>query len=144
MSRKYEIKKQVIGEDEHFERAGRLLNRVKWGRDGIKAGQGDVEASPIGTNDPRSDSMQRGGNDKSDERVDVDGDRPRPSTSGTDRGWQMTMCQRQPCDHRWWQSNGFCGWQKEQKSKCFKDCQTGRYGSEDDLWCRVWQRTRFL
>ena len=81
MSRKCEIKKQVIGEDEHFEKAGRILNRVKWGRDGIKikAGQGDVEASPIGTNDQRSDSMQRGRNDDSDERVDVDGDRPRPS-----------------------------------------------------------------
>ena len=36
ISRKYEIKKQVIGEDAHLEKTGRILNRViKWGRDGI-------------------------------------------------------------------------------------------------------------
>ena len=36
MSRKYEIKKQVIGEDADFEKSGRILNRViERGRDGI-------------------------------------------------------------------------------------------------------------
>ena len=34
--RKYEIKKQVIGEDADFDKIGRILNRaIKWGRDGI-------------------------------------------------------------------------------------------------------------
>ena len=36
MSRKYEIKKQMIGEDADLDKSGRILNRVtKWGRDGI-------------------------------------------------------------------------------------------------------------
>ena len=36
ISRKYEIKKQVIGEDPDFEKSGRILNRVpEWDRDGI-------------------------------------------------------------------------------------------------------------
>ena len=34
--RKYEIKKQVIGEDPDFEKSGRILNHViDWDRDGI-------------------------------------------------------------------------------------------------------------
>ena len=36
ISRKYEIKKQVIGDDADLEWSGRILNRViEWGRDGI-------------------------------------------------------------------------------------------------------------
>ena len=36
ISRKYEIKKQVIGEDPHLEKSGSILNRViEWNRDGI-------------------------------------------------------------------------------------------------------------
>ena len=36
ISRKYEIKKQVIGEDADLENSGRILNRaIEWGRDGI-------------------------------------------------------------------------------------------------------------
>ena len=36
ISRKYEIKKQVIGEDADLGKSGRILNRViEWGRDGI-------------------------------------------------------------------------------------------------------------
>ena len=36
ISRKYEIKKQVISEDADLEKTERILNRViKWGRDGI-------------------------------------------------------------------------------------------------------------
>ena len=36
ISRKYKIKKQVIGEDADLEKSGRILNRVVgWGRDGI-------------------------------------------------------------------------------------------------------------
>ena len=36
ISRKYEIKKQVIGEDAAFEKSGRILNRViEWGLGGI-------------------------------------------------------------------------------------------------------------
>ena len=36
ISKKYEIKKQVIGEDPHREKSGRILNRVtEWNRDGI-------------------------------------------------------------------------------------------------------------
>ena len=36
ISRKYEIKKQVIGEDADFKKSGRIWNRVvEWGRDGI-------------------------------------------------------------------------------------------------------------
>ena len=36
ISRKYEIKKQVIGEDPDFEKSGRMLNRVvECDRDGI-------------------------------------------------------------------------------------------------------------
>ena len=35
-SRKYEIKKQVVGEDADFEKSGRILNLViEWCRDGI-------------------------------------------------------------------------------------------------------------
>ena len=34
--RKYEIRKQMIGEDADFDKSGRILNRViEWGRDGI-------------------------------------------------------------------------------------------------------------
>ena len=34
--RKYEIKKQVFGEDADLEKSGRILNRViEWDRDGI-------------------------------------------------------------------------------------------------------------
>ena len=36
ISKKYEIKKQVIGEDPDLEKSGRILNRViEWDRDGI-------------------------------------------------------------------------------------------------------------
>ena len=36
ISRKYEIKKQVIGEDPDLEKSGRMLNRaIEWDRDGI-------------------------------------------------------------------------------------------------------------
>ena len=36
MSRTFEIKKQVIGEDADLEKSGRILNRViEWSRDGI-------------------------------------------------------------------------------------------------------------
>ena len=36
ISKKYEIKKQVTGEDPDFEKSGRILNRViEWNRDGI-------------------------------------------------------------------------------------------------------------
>ena len=36
ISRKYEIKKQVTGEDADIEKIGRILNRViRWDRDGI-------------------------------------------------------------------------------------------------------------
>ena len=44
-SRKYEIKKQVIGEDPDLEKSGRILNRViEWDRDGttIEADQRHV------------------------------------------------------------------------------------------------------
>ena len=45
ISRKYEINKQVIGEDPDLEKSGRILNRViEWERDGItvEADQGQV------------------------------------------------------------------------------------------------------
>ena len=52
ISKKYEIKKQVIGEDVAFEKSGRILNRViEWGLDGItieadqRHVQGDIEGS---------------------------------------------------------------------------------------------------
>ena len=36
ISKKYEIKKQVLGEDPDLEKSGRILNRViVWNRDGI-------------------------------------------------------------------------------------------------------------
>ena len=36
MTKKYEIKKQVIGEDPDLEKSGRILNRfIEWNRDGI-------------------------------------------------------------------------------------------------------------
>ena len=36
LSKKYEIKKQVLGGDQDFEKSGRILNRViEWDRDGI-------------------------------------------------------------------------------------------------------------
>ena len=39
LSKKYEIKKQVVGEDPDLEKSGRLLNRVvEWNRDGITIG----------------------------------------------------------------------------------------------------------
>ena len=51
ISRRYEIKKQVTGEDADLEKTGRILNRVIKGRDSItvEAGsetcEGDVEGS---------------------------------------------------------------------------------------------------
>ena len=67
ISRKYEIKKQVIGEDADLEKSGRILNRViEWGCDGItfeadqRQRQGDVEGSRAGTSEPHCDSMCRG------------------------------------------------------------------------------------
>ena len=51
MSRKYEIKKQVIGGDADLEKSGIILNRViEWSRDGIpieadQRRQGDTEGS---------------------------------------------------------------------------------------------------
>ena len=39
ISRKYEIKKQVIGRDPDLEKSGRILHRVsEWDRDGITIG----------------------------------------------------------------------------------------------------------
>ena len=67
ISRRYDIKKQVIGEDADLEKSGRKLNRViEWGGDGITieagpaARQGGIAGSRAGTSEPRCDSMCRG------------------------------------------------------------------------------------
>ena len=103
MSRKYEIKKQVIGGDPDLEKSGRILNRViEWNRDGITIEADQRHAREI----LKGLELERANHtatpcavDRKDEdgarmmkarvRVDVDG--PGPSTSGTDHRWQMTM-----------------------------------------------------
>ena len=108
ISRKYEIKKQVLGEDPDLEKSGRILSRViEWNCDGI-AIEADMRhvreilkdlalerANHIGTPcavDRTAQEIMKAGRG-------VDADRPRPSTSGstpmrvmtgTDRGLQMT------------------------------------------------------
>ena len=89
ISRKYEIKKQVIGEDPDLEKSGRKLNRViEWNRDGItiEADQRHVREILKGLELERAnhsatpcavERMEARG------RINVDRDRPRPSTSGT-------------------------------------------------------------
>ena len=64
---KYEIKKQVIGEDPDFEKSGRTLSRViEWNRDGItiEADQrhvrDDTERSFVGASESLCDTMCRG------------------------------------------------------------------------------------
>ena len=113
ISRKYEIKKQVIGEDADLEKSGRILNRaIEWSGDGItiEADQRHVRemlkgleleranhtASPCAVeskNEVNARNVERKG------RIGVDGDRLRPSTSGTtwvrvttgtDHRWKMT------------------------------------------------------
>ena len=50
ISRTHEIMKQVIGKDANLEKFGRILNIIKWGRDGItirggsETCQGDIES----------------------------------------------------------------------------------------------------
>ena len=91
ISRRYEIKKQVIGEIQ-TEKSGRILNRViEWNRDGItieadhrhdrEASNWNERITLLWTGRMRTAEEMM----KARERVDVDGGRPRPSTSGTDR-----------------------------------------------------------
>ena len=89
----YEIKQQVVGEDADFEKSGRILNRVsEGGSDGItiEADQKHVReilkgleleranhtATPCAVESKKGMMNERG-------RIGVDGDRLRPSTSGT-------------------------------------------------------------
>ena len=67
ISIKYEIKKQVIGEDPDLEKSGRKLNRViEWNRDGNhnrgrpETCQRDTERTRVGTSESLCDSMRRG------------------------------------------------------------------------------------
>ena len=97
-SRKDEIKKQVIGEDPNLEKSGRKLNRfIDWIRDGItiEADQRHVREILKGLELERANhsaaSMRRGEEGlrtapermEARGRINVDRDRPRPSTSGT-------------------------------------------------------------
>ena len=92
-SRKYDIKKQVIGEDPDFEKSGRILNRViEWDRDGItiEADQRHVRKILKGLELERAShsawkGRMRAAREgmKARESTNVDRDRPRSSTSGT-------------------------------------------------------------
>ena len=89
--------------DPDLEKSGRILNRVtEWNRNGItiEADQRHVREILKGLELERITlrlhvltGMMRTAQEmmKARERVEVDGGRPRPSTSGTDRRWQMTM-----------------------------------------------------
>ena len=60
ISKKYEIKKQVLGRDPDLEKSGRILNRVvEWERDGItiEACQRDNEGPRATASEPLCDSM---------------------------------------------------------------------------------------
>ena len=84
ISKKYEIRKQVLGRDPDLEKSGRILNRViDWDRDGItiEADQRHVREIMKGFELERANhsAMWQGGM-KARERTDAD--EGRPSTGG--------------------------------------------------------------
>ena len=97
ISKKYEIKEQVIGEDLDLEKSGRILNRViEWNRDGIaiEADQRHVREILKGLELERANrsatpcAVERKNEGKEErrkrwEKTDANRDRLRPSTSGT-------------------------------------------------------------
>ena len=101
-SKKYEIRKQVLGGDPDLEKTGRTLNRViEWDRDGITI-EADVRQIMKGLELERADhSATPCDVAKRDEcKGRTDADEGRPSTNGlmrttmtteTDPGWPMTM-----------------------------------------------------
>ena len=114
VSRRYEIKMQVIGEDADFEKSGRILNRVvQRDRDGttIEADQRDVreilkdlelERANHSTTPCAVERKDEGGARKEESKGRTDTDRDRLGsnksgttsmmvTTGTDSRWQMTM-----------------------------------------------------
>ena len=103
ISNKYEVKKQVIGEDPDLEKSGRILNRViKWNHNGttikpdqrhfseilkgLELEQANRSATPSGV-----ERMDEG----KGERVGADRNRPRQSTSGTMRTTAMKGTDRE-------------------------------------------------
>ena len=95
VSRKFEIKKQVIGEDANLVKGGRILNCVfQWGRDGITADQRRLHHA-LWKGRMRAAQEVR----KARKRTDGNRDILKPSTSGTawvtvmagtDRRWKVT------------------------------------------------------
>ena len=86
ISRKYEIKKQVIGEDADLEKSGRILNRViEWGSDGImiEADQRHVREIWKGLELERANHTATPCAVESKNEVNERKDRLRPSTCGT-------------------------------------------------------------
>ena len=102
-SKKYEIKKQVIGEDPDLEKGGRILNRViEWNRDGVTNGADQRHVREIlkGLGLERANrsatpcALDRRDEGKGESRHGQD--RPRLSTSGAARTTVTTAT-----DHRW-------------------------------------------
>ena len=97
-SRRYEIKKQVIGEDPEIEKSGRILNRViEWGRDGITIEADQIHVREILKDleleranhyatpcvvERKNEGIRRSDEGKGGEPMRTGTDR-RPSTSGT-------------------------------------------------------------
>ena len=95
ISRRYDIKKQVIGEDPDLEKSGRILSRViAWNRDGItiEADQRHVREMLKGLELERATRhrVPWRGRMKARRRVGADRNRRRLSTSGTMRTTMMT------------------------------------------------------
>ena len=108
ISKRYEIKKQVIGEDPDLEKSGRMLNRViAWNRHGItiEADQRHVReilkgleseranrsATPCGVerkDEGKGEHRRRKGQIQTEHERDGHG---RTVTTGTDCRWQMMM-----------------------------------------------------
>ena len=84
ISKRYEIKKQVIGEDPDLEKSGRTLNRViAWNRDGITIEAYQRHVKGLGVRITPRHRVPWRGRTKARRSTDDDRDRPGLNTSGT-------------------------------------------------------------
>ena len=102
ISKKFEINKQVIGDDPDLQKSGRILNRViKWKHNGItiEADQRHVREILKGLNWSKRIALQHHavwrGWMNARERVGADRNRSRLNTSGTLRTTVMTGTDRE-------------------------------------------------
>ena len=95
-SRKYAIKKQVIGEDPDFEKSGRILNRViEWNRDGVAIEADERHVREI----LKGLELERANHSATPcavERKDEDSERKDESKGKNQRGQVQTQT-----DHEW-------------------------------------------